>query len=244
MVKLKNLFVTDIEKKKEILKGVSFELQKGSLTALMGPNGSGKSSLASTLAGNPDYLVISGEAEYNSQNLLNLTPEERSQAGLFLVFQHPASIPGVSVAEFLKLALNSQENAHNQEVSDLKTFLALLKIAFKTVGLPWEFASRALNEAFSGGEMKRLELAQILILKPSFIIFDEIDSGLDLDAIKIVGRVIKELHLEGCTILVITHYQRLLTELEPEQVLILQDGQISQTGDASLVQKLEKDGYH
>lgn len=228
-----------------ILKGLSLDVAAGEIHALMGQNGSGKSTLAHILAGHPSYEVTDGTATFADQDLLEMEIEERAQAGLFLAFQYPLSIPGVSIAQFLRLAKNAQEKATNQPISGLAPFLKELKAAMKQLELPWSFAERAVNDGFSGGEKKRLEMLQMLILKPKLVILDEIDSGLDIDAIGIVAKAVHHLRetAPNTAFILITHYQRLLNHIEPQFVHIVKDGVITKSGGPELAHKLEKEGY-
>jgi len=228
--------------KKAILHGLNLQVETGETVALMGPNGSGKSTLAAVLAGHPSYEVTSGKALWQGENILELEPEERAARGIFLAFQYPMSIPGVSVSHFLRLALNSQERARNETPTGLAPFIKLLRTQMKQLGIPWEFAERSVNEGFSGGEKKRLEMLQMLILQPKLVILDEIDSGLDIDAIKVVAEAVKLLPAET-TVIVITHYQRILNYIKPQKVHILKEGEIVRSGGPELAYELEKSGY-
>lgn len=229
----------------EILRGFSLQAKPGSIHALMGQNGSGKSTFAHALAGHPSYTVTSGTAALNDTSLLELEPEERAAAGLFLAFQYPAAIPGVSVARFLHLALNGQEKAQEKALTGFSSFIAQLKAAMKQLHLPWAFADRSVNDGFSGGEKKRLEMLQMLVLKPQAVILDEIDSGLDIDAMKVVADAVHLLkkELPATIFLIITHYQRLLSHIEPDVVHIVQEGKIIRSGGPELAHELEKSGY-
>lgn len=226
---------------KQILRNFSLELPAGQIHALMGPNGSGKSTLAHVLAGHPGYRVESGKMQLGKTDLLALEPETRAKAGVFLAFQYPASIPGVSIAQFLRLAKNSQL----EKPLGVTPFLKELKLAMKSLEMPWNFAQRSVNDGFSGGEKKRLEMLQMLILQPKLVILDEIDSGLDIDAMQLVASAINLLHQTqpDTSFLIITHYQRLLRYVEPDQVHIIQNGSIVKSGTAQLAQELEKSGY-
>lgn len=226
-----------------ILKQFTLELATGEVTALMGPNGSGKSTLAHVLAGHPSYEVTGGEIIFNTVSVLELSPEERAAAGIFLAFQYPASIPGVSVAHFLRFALNAQQKARNEEVTGLAPFIRLLREQMKHLQIPWEFAERSVNDGFSGGEKKRLEMLQMLILQPRLVILDEIDSGLDIDAIQIVASAVHKLDRQKTSVILITHYQRLLQYIKPDTVHIMKDGHIIKSGKAELALELEQTGY-
>ncbi len=229
----------------EILHGLSLTIGEGEIHAVMGPNGSGKSTLAQVLAGNPAYTVTGGSAVFRGHNLLDMAPEERASAGLFLAFQYPASIPGVSIAQFLRLARTSQQKARGEAPLGFAPFIAELKLHMKQLALPWSFAERSVNDGFSGGERKRLEMLQMLVLKPRLVILDEIDSGLDIDAMKLVAQAVHFLKAAepSTSFLIITHYQRLLTHIHPDHVHVLKDGVIARSGSSSLVDQLEKEGY-
>jgi Fe-S cluster assembly ATP-binding protein len=227
----------------EILHEFDLTLKTGEIAALMGPNGSGKSTLAHVLAGHPSYVVESGSALLDEAELLGMEPEERAAAGLFLAFQYPASIPGVSVSSFLRLALNSQEKARGQQPTSLADFIRTLRTHMKQLQIPSEFASRSVNDGFSGGEKKRLEMLQMLVLQPTLVILDEIDSGLDIDAIKVVAEAVHLLDRSKTTILIITHYQRLLHYIKPDSVHVMKSGKIVRSGNAELALELEETGY-
>jgi len=234
---------------KEILKGINLTVQAGKIHAIMGPNGSGKSTLAYTLAGHPRYEVLDGEVLYQGQNILELEPDERSKAGLFLAFQYPVSVPGVSVANFLRAAINahrSEEGKNSKQTAiPVAEFRKQLNERMKLLDMAPEFARRYLNEGFSGGEKKRLEILQMAMLRPSMAVMDETDSGLDIDALRIVANgvnVVKEQNPE-MGVLVITHYQRLLNYIKPDFVHVLMDGQIVREGGPELSLELEDKGY-
>lgn len=228
---------------KEILKGVTLSVSEGEYAALMGPNGSGKSTLAHILAGHPSYEVTKGTITLNGHDVLAMTPEERAISGIFLAFQYPASIPGVSVSHFLRLCLNAQQKARGEEISGVAPFIKLLRNEMKALSMSMSFAERSVNDGFSGGEKKRLEMLQMLILKPKLVILDEIDSGLDVDAIKIVASAVTKLESKETSVLLITHYQRLLNYIKPDTVHIMKEGKIVQTGDAELAKQIEETGY-
>jgi len=223
----------------EILHGVSLEVNKGETHALMGPNGSGKSTLANVLMGNDTYEVTEGQIIFNGEDITEESPETRSQAGLFLAFQYPAVVPGVSVANFLRLAVN----AHRDEPIAVKEFRNKLKENIDLLHVPKTFTSRYLNDGFSGGEKKRAEILQMAMLEPSIAILDETDSGLDIDALRIVSEGVNELRKRGMGSLIITHYQRILDYVTPDFVHILLDGRIVEEGGPELVTKLEEHGY-
>ncbi len=232
-----NLHVRTEER--EILHGVSLQVNKGETHALMGPNGSGKSTLANVLMGNDTYEVTEGQIIFNGEDITEEDPEKRSQAGLFLAFQYPAVVPGVSVANFLRLAIN----AHRAEPIAVKEFRDKLKENMDLLKVPREFTSRYLNDGFSGGEKKRAEILQMAMLEPSIAVLDETDSGLDIDALRIVSEGVNALRERGMGSLIITHYQRILDYIEPDFVHILLDGQIVEEGGPELVKKLEEHGY-
>jgi len=230
---------------KEILTGVNLKIQQNEVHAIMGPNGTGKSTLAYTLMGHPAYKVTKGEILFNGKNIVQLSTEERSRLGLFLAFQYPVSIPGVSVANFLRTALNARRRAEDPQDKGISIleFRKLLTEKMDFLKIDPAFASRYLNEGFSGGEKKRTEVLQMAILKPSIAILDETDSGLDIDALKIVSEGVNALRSHDMGILVITHYQRILNYIKPDQVHIMIDGRIVESGDAELALHLEEQGY-
>lgn len=228
---------------KPILRGLEFEVELGQVCALMGPNGSGKSTLANVLAGRPDIAVTAGEILYDGRDLRALPPEERARAGLFLGFQHPIEIPGVSNTYFLRAALNALRKHRGQEPLDPMDFMVLVKEKAKTLGLPLELLARSVNEGFSGGEKKRNEILQMSLLEPRLAVLDEIDSGLDIDALREVAAAVQGLRGPERAILAITHHQRFLEYLVPDRVFVLSGGVIVATGDKSLAVELERRGY-
>ena len=232
----------EIEDKK-ILDGLSLTLNRGETAAIMGPNGAGKSTLASILAGKNNYKSIKGSVRYQGEDLLKMSVEERASKGLFLAFQYPVEIPGVATSTFVRIALNAQKKSRGEEELDAVEFLKLAKIKAKELSMSEDFFQRAVNVGFSGGEKKRAEVFQMSMLAPTLAILDETDSGLDIDALKIVSDGIKKFHSKERGTLVITHYQRLLDYLEPDKVHILAKGKIVKTGDKSLALLLEKKGY-
>lgn len=241
MLKIKNLHVS-VEGKK-ILKGVNLEVNKGEIHAIMGPNGSGKSTLASVLAGREGYDVEEGSVEYNGKDLLDLSPEERAREGVFMAFQYPVEIPGVSSTNFLKTAINQIREHQGKDPLDAVSFLKLVKDRMKLVDIDQSLLNRAVNEDFSGGEKKRNEIFQMAVLEPKLSILDETDSGLDIDALKIVANGVNKLKgPENATILV-THYQRLLNYIIPDFVHVLYDGKIAKSGNKQLAIELEEKGY-
>ena len=241
MLEIKNL-KAQIEDK-TILNGVNLKVNKGEVHAIMGPNGSGKSTLSSVIAGNEDYDVSSGSITYEGDDLLEMAPEERSHRGVFLSFQYPVEIPGLSVSNFIKTAINEKRKAFGQENISAKELLQLFKEKCELLNIDKEYLSRSLNEGFSGGEKKRNEIFQMAMMEPKLSILDETDSGLDIDALKIVANGVNSLKSSSNSIILITHYQRLLNYIIPDFVHILKDGKIVMSGDKSLAQKLEKEGY-
>ena len=241
MLEIKNL-KAQIEDK-TILNGVNLKVNKGEVHAIMGPNGSGKSTLSSVIAGNEDYEVSSGSITYEGDDLLEMAPEERSHRGVFLSFQYPVEIPGLSVSNFIKTAINEKRKAFGQENISAKELLHLFKEKCELLNIDKEYLSRSLNEGFSGGEKKRNEIFQMAMMEPKLSILDETDSGLDIDALKIVANGVNSLKSSSNSIILITHYQRLLNYIVPDFVHILKDGKIVMSGDKSLAQKLEKEGY-
>ena len=227
----------------EILKGLNLTLEGGEVHALMGPNGSGKSTLAQALAGKEEYEVTRGEVLFQGKNLLDLAPEERAQAGVFMAFQYPVEIPGVSNTYFLKAALNSIRKARGEDELDAIDFLALVKEKVQLVELDDKLISRPVNEGFSGGEKKRNEIFHLAVLEPVLAILDETDSGLDIDALRIVANGVNSLRNQDRAFLVITHYQRLLNYIVPDRVHVLLDGRIVRSGSKELALELEEKGY-
>lgn len=228
---------------KEILKGVNLTVRRGEVHSIMGPNGAGKSTLGAVLTGRPGYEVSSGSIVYQGQDLLALKPEERSWAGLFLSFQYPVEVPGVSITNFMKAAVNAHRKAAGKSELSAAEFLKLLKEKMAFVGMKGEFAKRELNVGFSGGEKKRNEIFQMAMLEPTLSILDETDSGLDVDALKIVAQGVNSLRNEDNSYLVITHYKRLLDYIVPDVVHVLKDGRIVRTGGRELVDIIEEKGY-
>lgn len=241
MIKIKNLHA-EIEGTK-ILNGVNLEINKGKIHAIMGPNGSGKSTLASVLAGREDYEVTEGEVIFEGKDLLDLEPHERAAEGVFLAFQYPVEIPGVSNMNFLKTALQSIKEYRGETPYTAKEFLQMVKKNQDLVGLSGRLSNRSVNEGFSGGEKKRNEIFQMAMLDPKFNILDETDSGLDIDALKTVADGVNKLRTENNAFMVITHYQRLLNYIVPDYVHVLHEGKIVKTGDKQLAKKLEEKGY-
>ncbi len=227
----------------EILKGIDLVVRPGEVHSIMGPNGSGKSTLAQVLAGRDTYEVTEGEVIYKGKNLLEMEPEERACDGIFMAFQYPVEIPGVTTSYFLKAALNAIRKHRGQEELDAVEFLSLVKEKVKLVDLDARLLNRAINEGFSGGEKKRNEIFQMAVLEPELCIMDETDSGLDIDALKIVARGINDLRNKRRAFVVVTHYQRLLNHIVPDYVHVLVDGRIVRSGDKDLALHLEEKGY-
>ena len=240
---IKNLHV-NIEDK-EILKGVDLTIKQGEIHAIMGPNGTGKSTLAYTLMGHPNYEVTAGEVWFKGQNILDLAPDERSRLGMFLAFQYPVAIPGVTVANFLRSALNARRRSENPEDKGvpIPEFRKMLKEQMSLLKMDHNFAGRYLNDGFSGGEKKRAEILQMATLKPEMAILDETDSGLDIDALRIVADGVNALMHKDMGVMVITHYQRLLNYIKPHFVHIMLDGKIVESGGPDLALHLEEQGY-
>jgi Fe-S cluster assembly ATP-binding protein len=241
MLEIKNLHAR-IEDR-EILKGIDLTVDKGEVHAIMGPNGSGKSTLASVIAGKSDYEVTDGQVLLDGEDLLEMDPEERAVAGLFLAFQYPVEIPGVSNTYFLRSALNAVRKARGEEELDAMKFLTHIKAKMKALDLDQGMLSRSVNEGFSGGEKKRNEIFQMAVLEPTMAVLDETDSGLDIDALKIVADGVNMLRSENRGFLVITHYQRLLNYIVPDFVHVLVDGRIVKSGGKELALELEAKGY-
>ena len=227
----------------EILKGINLEVNSGEVHAIMGPNGSGKSTFAQVLAGKEDYEVTKGEVIYKGKNLLELNPEDRAREGIFLAFQYPVEIPGVSNVNLLKTAVNEIRKYHGEEELDAFEFLAMIKEKMKLVELDESFLKRAVNEGFSGGEKKRNEIFQMAVLNPKLAILDETDSGLDIDALKIVANGVNQLKSKDNATIVVTHYQRLLDYIIPDFVHVLHKGKIVKSGGKELAFELEEKGY-
>jgi len=241
MLKIENLQARIEEK--EILKGINLEIKPGEIHAIMGPNGSGKSTLASVLAGREDYEVTGGSIDFLGKDLLEMSPEDRAKEGLFLAFQYPVEIPGVSTTNFIKTAVNEKRKYLGQEPLDAAQFLKTMKEKMKLVEIDQSLLSRSLNEGFSGGEKKRNEIFQMAMLEPKLAILDETDSGLDIDALRIVANGVNQLRSKDNAFLVVTHYQRLLDYIVPDFVHVLYKGRIVRSGTKELALELEEKGY-
>ena len=241
MLEIKNLRVSVNEK--EILKGIDLKVNRGEVHAIMGPNGSGKSTLTRVLAGHPSYRVTGGTIFYEGKNLLEMPPEVRAREGIFLAFQYPIEIPGVSNTYFLKAALNEIRTYRGLPELDAADFLELIKEKIKTVEMDQSLISRPVNEGFSGGEKKKNEILQMAVLEPKLAVLDETDSGLDIDALKIVAQGVNRLRRPDRSIILVTHYQRLLNYITPDYVHVLLEGRIVKSGGKELAFKLEEEGY-
>ncbi len=241
MLRIEELYASVEEK--EILKGINLQVKAGEVHAIMGPNGSGKSTLASVLAGRTDYTVTSGKVLFENKELLEMSPEERAQAGIFLAFQYPVEIPGVSTANFLKTAMNEIRKSKGEETLDAMDFLKLMKQKAALLELDTSFLQRSLNEGFSGGEKKKNEIFQMAMLEPKLAVLDETDSGLDIDALKIVANGVNSLRNNNNAFIVVTHYQRLLDYIIPDFVHVLYKGKIVRSGGKELALELEERGY-
>ena len=241
LLKIKDLHASAGDK--EILRGVNLEIGRGEIHAVMGPNGAGKSTLSSVLTGKPEYTVTQGSIEFMGQDLLAMKPEERAWAGIFMSFQYPIEIPGVSITNFMKTAINSKRKARGMEPMKAADFVRLMKEKMALVQMKPEFAKREVNVGFSGGEKKRNEIFQMAMLDPSLAILDETDSGLDVDALKIVADGVKALHSPEKSAIIITHYQKLLEYVRPDVVHVLKAGRIVATGGYEIVDKIENEGF-
>lgn len=241
MLKIENLHVS--VEGKDILKGVSLEVKKGEVHAIMGPNGSGKSTLSSVIAGNEDYEVTKGNIYFNDENIEDLSAEERAHKGIFMSFQYPVEIPGITVTNFIKTAINSNLKARGLKEMPANEMLKKIREKANLLEIDSRFLSRSLNEGFSGGEKKRNEIFQMAMLEPTLAILDETDSGLDIDALRIVASGVNKLKNKDNATVLITHYQRLLDHIIPDYVHVLQDGKIAKSGDKDLALQLEEKGY-
>ncbi len=246
MIKINDLHAsieTDDGEQKEIIKGLSLSINDGEVHAIMGPNGSGKSTLSYVLAGRDDYEVTKGSVELDGEDLLDMDPEERAAAGVFLAFQYPVEIPGVNMSTFLKTSINAIRKQRGEDELDALGMLKLIKAKTKALGIKEDMMKRAVNVGFSGGEKKRNEVLQMAMLEPKFCVLDETDSGLDIDALKIVADGVNKLRAENRSFLVITHYQRLLDYIKPDHVHVLAHGKIVKSGGPELALELEEKGY-
>jgi Fe-S cluster assembly ATP-binding protein len=243
MLEIKNLHARIAEDGTEIIRGLNLTVQKGEVAAIMGPNGSGKSTLSYILAGREDYEVTEGDILYNGESILEMDPAERAASGIFLAFQYPMEIPGVATMEFLKVAMNSQRKARGEDDLKIPEFLKRVKENAAGLNIDMAMLKRPLNVGFSGGEKKRAEILQMKLLEPKLCVLDETDSGLDIDALKIVADGVNSLRSPDRAFVVITHYQRLLDYIVPDSVHVLSRGQVVKSGDKSLALELERDGY-
>ena len=241
MLSIDNLHVS--VEGKPILNGINLDVRAGEVHAIMGPNGSGKSTLSSVIAGNEDYEVTDGDIVYKNENIVELSPEERAHKGIFLSFQYPIEIPGITVTNFIKTAINSNLKARNEDEMPANKMLKKIREKAKLLEIDSKFLSRSLNEGFSGGEKKRNEIFQMAMLEPNLSILDETDSGLDIDALKIVANGVNKLKSKDNAVIVITHYQRLLDYIIPDYVHVLHEGKIVKSGDKELAHQLEEKGY-
>ncbi|MEY4091694.1 MAG: Fe-S cluster assembly ATPase SufC [Pseudomonadota bacterium] len=243
MLEIRNLHVAIEDGSKKILNGLNLTIRDGEVAAIMGPNGSGKSTLSYVIAGKDDYEVLDGEILLDGKNLLEMEPDERAAAGVFLAFQYPLEIPGVATMTFLKAALNAQRKGRGEDELTTPDFMRRVKAGAEKLGIPQDMLKRGLNVGFSGGEKKRMEILQMALLEPSIGILDETDSGLDIDALKIVSEGVNALRSAKRSFLVITHYQRLLNYIVPDTVHVMSKGQIVRTGGKELALELEANGY-
>lgn len=243
MLEIKNLHAKIADTDTEIIKGLNLTVKAGEVAAIMGPNGSGKSTLSYILAGRPDYEVTSGDILYNGESILEMDPAERASAGVFLAFQYPMEIPGVATMQFLKVAMNEQRKARGEDELTTPEFVRIVKETAATLNIDMTMLKRPLNVGFSGGEKKRAEILQMKLLAPNLCVLDETDSGLDIDALKIVSDGVNALRSPDRAVIVITHYQRLLDHIVPDTVHVLSKGKIVKTGDKNLAHELEANGY-
>lgn len=241
MIEIKNLHVKVGDK--EILKGLNLHIQKGEVHAIMGRNGCGKSTLSAVIAGHPKYVITEGEILFKGKDLLKMSPDERANAGVFLAFQHPVELPGVGLAQLLKTALNAKQKYLDEKPLDAVQFMKRMNVRAQALNIPNEMLKRSVNVGFSGGEKKRLETFQMAMLEPDFCILDEMDSGLDVDALKVVGQGISVMREPHRSFMIITHHDDLLQYVKPDRVSIMRAGQIIKTGGAELIQEVEEKGY-
>jgi Fe-S cluster assembly ATP-binding protein len=240
-LEIRNLYVKAEEK--EILKGLDLDVEKGKVHALMGPNGSGKSTLANAIMGHPALEVTEGTITFKGKDITEADPEERSQAGLFMAFQYPVAIPGVSVSKYLRMIINAHREARGEEPIKIKDFAKTAQEAMELANIPKDFSSRYLNDGFSGGEKKRMELLQLALLRPEIAVLDETDSGLDIDALRVVAEGVNRFAGPDMGVLIITHYQRILHMVKPDSVHVMFEGRIVKEGGPELVETLEEKGY-
>jgi Fe-S cluster assembly ATP-binding protein len=240
-LEIRNLHVS--AEGKQILKGLDLDVEKGRIHALMGPNGSGKSTLANAIMGHPALEVTEGTIRFKGEEITEAAPEERSQAGLFMAFQYPVAIPGVTVSKYLRMIVNAQREARGEEEIKIKDFARVAQEAMALVNIPKDFSSRYLNEGFSGGEKKRMEILQLAMLRPEVAVLDETDSGLDIDALRTVAEGVNQFAGPGMGVLIITHYQRILHLVKPDAVHVMHEGRIVKEGGPELVEQLEARGY-
>jgi Fe-S cluster assembly ATP-binding protein len=240
-LQIRNLHVS--AEGKEILKGLDLEVSRGEIHALMGPNGSGKSTLANAIMGHPALEITDGEIIFEGEDITDADPEDRARAGLFMAFQYPVAIPGVTVAKYLRMAINAHREARDEQQISLKDFRRDTEAAMELVNIPREFSSRYVNDGFSGGEKKRMEVLQLAMLLPKIAVLDETDSGLDIDALRVVAEGVNKVAGPGMGVLIITHYQRILHLVEPDFVHVIYDGRIVKEGGPELVSELEAKGY-
>ncbi|MFO8231684.1 MAG: Fe-S cluster assembly ATPase SufC [Longimonas sp.] len=243
LLEVENLHVSVEDEDIEILKGVDLTINEGEIHAIMGPNGSGKSTLAAVLAGREEYVVTEGSIRYKGEDLLELEAEERAEEGVFLAFQYPVELPGVSMTNFLREAVNSVREARGEDELGAADFLKLVRERAKLVDLDPDLVKRSVNQGFSGGEKKRNEIFQLAMLEPTLAVLDETDSGLDIDALRTVSDGVNKLRADDRSFLLITHYQRLLDYIEPDHVHVMVDGRIAESGDKDLAIRLEEEGY-
>ncbi len=241
LLEIKNLHASVGDK--EILKGLNLTIEEGQVHAIMGPNGCGKSTLSAVIAGNPAYTVTEGEILFKGQDLLKMTPDERANTGVFLAFQHPVELPGVGLAQFLKTALNAKRKFLGQDPMDAVQFMKYMNLRATALGIKNDMLKRPVNVGFSGGEKKRLETFQMAMLEPDFCILDEMDSGLDVDALKVVGQAVSVMREGKRSFMIITHHDDLLQYVQPDKVSVMRDGQVITTGSADLVREIEEKGY-
>jgi Fe-S cluster assembly ATP-binding protein len=240
-LEIRNLYVTAGDR--EILKGLDLTVESGRIHAMMGPNGSGKSTLANAIMGHPNLEVTDGQILFDGQDITEADPDERARMGLFMAFQYPVAVPGVTVTKYLRTVMNALREEHGEDPVSLKDFRRTVEDAMELVEVPREFASRYLNEGFSGGEKKRMEILQLALQKPRMAILDETDSGLDIDALRVVANGVNALRGPDLGVLIITHYQRILHVVQPDAVHVLYDGRIVKEGGPELVELLEQRGY-